>query len=1099
VNSQIYWLLNKPRSVNDSAIAQYLGQGQWTYPDQANKHDYLASMRVGERVALKTTRNRTHDLPFFTGGRPASAMTIFATGSITAVNAKTGVIDINWNPLEPSRDWFFWTHLKLVWRLDPQGDDDRARQLVEFTFDGVPQDIDSFLASDFWKGRYLPLPKFTWIPFYEEFASKLLRFHNDRAALVAILRRVAETEPLLDYVSHDKFEDGEFAPLIDVDPFTVLGTFNRGLTLENRKSIARALAQALGVTAPIPEDFDGIPILNNQNSWFMSYARLRKPDDIDRLWRIFEAAQDLVGSDTSQSRSEFCEAFDNASEVRGVKWNLTVGLFWIHPMWFVTLDSQSRTYLKKHHWMNDPVDGRSYLELRDALLSVFEGGADGLTSFPLLSYTAWNGLKLAIIPNTIGGMALWVGRFGEFFELETKEHRYKRKAADLARQARESVDAGRNDWSALLAKSLNATNTIDFRFKDTLKKLMVSSPDEVREILTRVWANPVPESLDQLQEDLQSLLDRVTPGNATSFGALLLMGSDPKNFAPYSTTRTERWYALTGFSGPARKDSPSDRYVTMLNFLDELAMAIENEGEEIGLTRLETQGMAWSTTEYDPPEEWEPYMKNELQAWRGEIAEEPRAWLARSRASGTQWLSGHYNSLAATYLGSLDPGSSREEVKTAIEAGYQHQDYSQRNALVQEYFSFLSVMKPGDLIATQVDGVLHVGVVDGAAHYVEGDGERLRRAVQWQSTVSDDEISMGIASVLDRQGSIVDITEALADLQEVLAVGNMVIGGVRADVGRDEVPMLPPADAKLVQELYLPRAALQEIIDLIESRQQVVLYGPPGTGKTFIAKAIARHIIGPDDRSRMQLVQFHPSYAYEDFFEGYRPDITDGGQATFTLKDGPLARIAQEARKNPGEPYVLVIDEMNRANLAKVFGELYFLLEYRNESINLQYRPEVAFRLPRNLFMIGTMNTADRSIALLDSAMRRRFSFVELHPDQPPVNTVLVEWLKKGKHSLERAHLLEALNSLIEDQDRDLRIGPSYLMRAEASTDEGLARIWKYDLMPLLEEQYYGRLSRDEIHKRFGLDAIRLIVAGTGEGKREVAEDHDELFEEARE
>jgi 5-methylcytosine-specific restriction protein B len=159
----------------------------------------------------------------------------------------------------------------------------------------------------------------------------------------------------------------------------------------------------------------------------------------------------------------------------------------------------------------------------------------------------------------------------------------------------------------------------------------------------------------------------------------------------------------------------------------------------------------------------------------------------------------------------------------------------------------------------------------------------------------------------------------------------------------------------------------------------------------------------------------------------------------------------------------------------------------------------VAFRLPRNLFMIGTMNTADRSIALLDSAMRRRFSFVELHPDQPPIDTVLVEWLKRGKHGLERALLLKALNSLIEDQDRDLRIGPSYLMRSEASTDEGLARIWKYDLMPLLEEQYYGRLSRDEIHKRFGLDAIRLIATKAGENELEVVEDHDELFEDAGE
>jgi 5-methylcytosine-specific restriction protein B len=437
-------------------------------------------------------------------------------------------------------------------------------------------------------------------------------------------------------------------------------------------------------------------------------------------------------------------------------------------------------------------------------------------------------------------------------------------------------------------------------------------------------------------------------------------------------------------------------------------------------------------------------------------------------------------------------------VKAAIEAGYQHQDYSQRKVLVQEYYSFLSVMKPGDLIATQVDGVLHVGAVESSAEYVEGDGDRLRRTVNWRGSISDDEIPASVVSVLDRQGSIVDITEALPELKEVFAAGSIDGGVHRTTPGRDEVPKLPPASAKLVHELHVPRAALQEIIDLLASRQQIVLYGPPGTGKTFIAKAIARHIIGSDDRSRMQLVQFHPSYAYEDFFEGYRPDLTPGGEATFSLQEGPLARIAREARENPGSPYVLVIDELNRANLAKVFGELYFLLEYRNESINLQYRPDVAFRLPRNLFIIGTMNTADRSIALLDAAMRRRFSFVELHPDEPPVNAVLDAWLKEGKHSRERARLLEALNSLIEDHDRDLRIGPSYLMRDEADTEEGLTRIWKYDIMPLLEEHYYGRLSRKDIHKRFNLAAIRQLVEGGAFVQPDIVEIDDELFVESQ-
>ena len=162
---------------------------------------------------------------------------------------------------------------------------------------------------------------------------------------------------------------------------------------------------------------------------------------------------------------------------------------------------------------------------------------------------------------------------------------------------------------------------------------------------------------------------------------------------------------------------------------------------------------------------------------------------------------------------------------------------------------------------------------------------------------------------------------------------------------------------------------LQESIDLLRERKQLIYYGPPGTGKTYIALKLAEHLAGDNVR----LVQFHPAYTYEDFFEGYRP-VDSGG---FELKPGPLRKIVDQAKDNPSTPYFLIIDEINRGNLAKIFGELYFLLEYRDRDIDLLYATDddVGFTLPKNVFIIGTMNTADRSIALVDSAMRRRFAF----------------------------------------------------------------------------------------------------------------------------
>ena len=143
-------------------------------------------------------------------------------------------------------------------------------------------------------------------------------------------------------------------------------------------------------------------------------------------------------------------------------------------------------------------------------------------------------------------------------------------------------------------------------------------------------------------------------------------------------------------------------------------------------------------------------------------------------------------------------------------------------------------------------------------------------------------------------------------------------------------------------------------------------------------------------------MQFHPSYAYEDFVQGFRPTLRDG-QPGFELRDGPLRRAAKaRTRKEPDAKHFFIIDEINRGKIAKVFGELYFLLEYRDRSMAIQYSDE-PFSLPPNLYIIGTMNTADRSIALVDLALRRRFYFVEFRPDEEPVKEVLRRWLRSEK------------------------------------------------------------------------------------------------------
>ena len=271
----------------------------------------------------------------------------------------------------------------------------------------------------------------------------------------------------------------------------------------------------------------------------------------------------------------------------------------------------------------------------------------------------------------------------------------------------------------------------------------------------------------------------------------------------------------------------------------------------------------------------------------------------------------------------------------------------------------------------------------------------------------------------------------------------------------------------LADELLVDHDSLAEIAELLNTKGQIIFYGPPGTGKTYIARKLAA-ALASGDASRVRLVQFHPSYSYEDFVEGYRPQTLDNGQPTFGLVHGPLRVIAQQATEDAGRDYYLIVDEINRGNIAKVFGELYFLLEYRDEGIHLQYSPERPFRLPANLKIIGTMNTADRSIALMDAALRRRFTFVPFFPDQKPIDGVLGRWLKRHRSDMAWvADVVDAANR--ELADRNGAIGPSFFMKTDLN-QKRLELVWKHEIIPYLEDYYFDRPERV---KAFALATIR--------------------------
>jgi len=439
------------------------------------------------------------------------------------------------------------------------------------------------------------------------------------------------------------------------------------------------------------------------------------------------------------------------------------------------------------------------------------------------------------------------------------------------------------------------------------------------------------------------------------------------------------------------------------------------------------------------------------------------------------WLREGFVSLSASQLAHLDSDPDYEELRQAVETAYQHKSYAYRGQRLEEFDRFLRRMRTDDLVLTPMHGGVYIGEVTGPAHFAESatPHSNLRRSVRWfnrTEPVDGSQLRAPVPALLQSQAYIVDLTEAYEQLAALVPHDaapeplTTVAEPARRELGFN------PITPEFAQNLLMDQAELAKIVDLLWERKQIILYGPPGTGKTYLASKLARHLT---DDGAAKLVQFHPSYTYEDFFEGFRPEPGGSGTLTFTLRAGPFRDFAEVAADNPTTAYILIIDEINRANLAKVFGELYFLLEYRDESISLQYSPDKEFTLPQNLFLIGTMNTADRSIARIDTAMRRRFAFVALDPRIPPVEGLLSRWLDERHLPPEAALLLDQLNSRIEDSEA--AIGPSYLMDDRIyQRDDGLDRVWQYSIMPLLEDLFYGQ--RD-LADRYGLPSLRKAIA----------------------
>lgn len=402
-------------------------------------------------------------------------------------------------------------------------------------------------------------------------------------------------------------------------------------------------------------------------------------------------------------------------------------------------------------------------------------------------------------------------------------------------------------------------------------------------------------------------------------------------------------------------------------------------------------------------------------------------------------------------LGNIEKYASKEDIRKNLRTLYSSK-YSQKNSALA-LWQFSREIKPGDVVFAKRGRsvIIGRGIVEGDYQFDEnGDSYPNIRRVRW--TNRGERHTKDLLAMK----TLTDIT-AYPDLVEKLNSFFEDEGGeVEEDTEEVEYPAYTSED--FLSEVYMDGERYRTLVNVLRAKKNIILQGAPGVGKTFAAKRLAYSMMGVKDAEHVMMVQFHQSYSYEDFIEGFRPNAQG-----FDLEKGAFYNFCKNAKDDSDNDYFFIIDEINRGNLSKIFGELFMLIENdkrgpRN-TLQLLYSHEL-FYVPSNVYLIGMMNTADRSLAMLDYALRRRFAFFDL---RPAFDTESFIAYQEGLASKKFDRLISCVVKLNEAiaSDESLGdgfcIGHSYFCRMSPNdvTDDKLSAIVNYELVPMLHEYWF--------------------------------------------
>ena len=444
----------------------------------------------------------------------------------------------------------------------------------------------------------------------------------------------------------------------------------------------------------------------------------------------------------------------------------------------------------------------------------------------------------------------------------------------------------------------------------------------------------------------------------------------------------------------------------------------------------------------------------------------PRMWLYASGGGAEFWEQDRRDGVAAIgwdELGDIRRFTSKDEISDAIVAAYDRKGRPVNDATA--CWNFAHEIAVGDTIVVKRgrQRIIGVGRVTGPYSFDDARG-RFKHVLDVQWLWSGD-LPLDITLPMK---TLTDISRAQELRQRIRSLAGTASADVSVEVVAGVGEPEPYALDDAMLDLFMARGEIERLVEILRRKKNLVLQGPPGVGKTFTAQRLAYLLMGEKDDARIRFVQFHQAYTYEGFVRGLRPDA--GG--AFTIHPGPFYQLVSQARAAEDDEHVLIIDEINRGNLAKILGELMMLIEpdkrAPNWAVDLPHgeRDEAKFFVPPNVHVIGTMNTADRSLALVDYALRRRFVFADLVPEvegEPFALFLASRGLETPRIARIR-RMVGGINRLIADDPqlgRGFLIGHSYFCAPPPGDhDAWLDDVVRFELLPLLEEYWFDAPER---------------------------------------